>query len=173
MRRHARQRWVREAARRELHLVDLENLVGTGRITAEDVANVTTAYEQATGIADSALMISGTSSQEGDLAARFGWSRPGRFVWSPGPSGAEYALLADVAAGPLVPFGRVVIGSGDGIFAVLALGLRVAGAEVVVVSRRSSLSRTLRDIADEVVYLDDWLNPQPAHAQRPVTGFAA
>lgn len=174
MRLHARKRWARQVSRRELHLVDPENLVGTGAMTAEEVAAVMAVYREATGIATDAQIVFGTSSWEGDCAARFGWGhRPGRFVRALGPSGAERALLAEVGAGPAVPFGRVVIGSGDGIFALVANRLRAAGTRVVVVSWRSALSRTLAAIADEVVYLDDWFDPKLAAALRPALGIAA
>jgi hypothetical protein len=51
-------------------------------------------------------------------------------------------------------FTRVVIGSGDGAFARAAASLVAARIQVIVVSRRDSLSSRLGFAASEVIYLD-------------------
>ena len=86
---------------------------------------------------------------------------PGYRVRS-GPDGADLELLnvllhEEVAA----RFTRVVIGSGDGVFARAAASLATAGVRVTVVSRRDSLSSRLAFAAGEVIYLDA---PQTATA---------
>jgi hypothetical protein len=72
-----------------------------------------------------------------------------------GPDGADRRLLAE-AETPYVSdhYDRVVVGSGDGIFAGRALELRRAGVVVGVVSRRRSLSGDLRRVASFTRSLD-------------------
>jgi len=69
-----------------------------------------------------------------------------------GRDGADQALLADAPSDRVVErFDRVVIGSGDGIFAALAEHARSAGVEVEVVARPRHLSTRLALAADRAV----------------------
>lgn len=78
-----------------------------------------------------------------------GLAWPGaRLVLGSGIDGADLALLeACSPAAVAAAYDRVVIGSGDGIFAARAVELRRAGVVVVVVSLPASLAIDLRDSA--------------------------
>jgi len=84
-----------------------------------------------------------------------------------GPDGADLALveiveMEDVA----VRFDRIVIASGDGIFAHPAAQLQASGVAVTVVSRPDALSRQLKLAARDIRYLDLMPKLGPAVARR-------
>jgi uncharacterized LabA/DUF88 family protein len=72
-----------------------------------------------------------------------------------GENGADLELLAILAQESVeTRFDRVVIGSGDGIFALAAARLQAAGVNVTVVVRRGALSRSLRLSVRDVRFID-------------------
>lgn len=107
-----------------------------------------------------------------------GWQK----VAAPGHDGADRALLR--WAGPDLlrhRFHRLVVGSGDGIFADLAEDVRGLGGEVWVVASGGHLSRRLAACATTVVLLDEPCSspwppipeppaavPAPRRCRRPV-----
>ena len=71
-----------------------------------------------------------------------------------GENGADLALLDAYEPSEITSrFSRVVIGSGDGIFAPLAGALAKAGCHVTVVTRPESLANRLRLAASTIVFL--------------------
>jgi hypothetical protein len=93
-------------------------------------------------------------------AAWFGWSGVRRVIRS-GPDGADLALLEIIATENIDKrFDRVVIASGDKIFAQAAAALQAAAVRVTVVSRPDAISRHLRLAVRDVRYLD--LDPEIA-----------
>lgn len=148
---------------RALHLVDVENLLGGTDFTELDVGATAARYCQIAGVgADDLVVVA--SSHHTALPVWFGWGEARRLVRS-GPDGADLALLdvvrhEDVA----VRFQRVVIGSGDGIFAFGAAALQRDGVGVTVVSRREFLSRQLRLAVRDVRFLSPQLEPAIAGA---------
>ena len=74
-----------------------------------------------------------------------------------GPDAADLRLLAEVDPQDVGDrFDQVVIGSGDHIFADLALAIGGAGARTMAVGYAYNMSRKLAAAVDEVRYLDDW-----------------
>ncbi len=146
---------------RALHLVDVENLLGGTDFTEADVAAVARNYRQIARVgADDLVVVA--SSHHTALPVWFGWGEARRLVRS-GSDGADLALLdvvkhEDVA----VRFERVVIGSGDGIFAFGAAALQRDGVGVTVVSQRESLSRQLRLAVRDIRLLARELEPAVA-----------
>jgi hypothetical protein len=140
---------------REFHLVDIENLVGGPFFTAQDVADVREVYLGICGAAWNAQVVVACSAGRSLLEAGMGWPNCRR-VWESGQDGADRALL-EIAWSEHLParFARVVIGSGDGIFAEAAAMLQAAGLHVTVVSRYGSLSRRLRLAALDLRILPD------------------
>jgi len=138
--------------RRTIHLIDIENLVGSGLPAAQDVHTTQLSLQRLLPVRSADLVVIGT----GPLAlmpAYCGWAGA-RYVLRAGPDGADLALLAvindeDVAG----RFTTVTIASGDGIFADAAVELAGRGCRVTVVSRKESLSRRLRLAAHTVRYL--------------------
>jgi len=140
---------------RTLHLVDVENLMGGPRAGLMSVADALDDYDVAVGVQPGDHMVIAGHPL---VAYRAGLARPGRCVRAAhGHDGADKALLRDAAVADLARrYDRVVIGSGDGIFADHVVQLRAAGLPVVVVSRPRSLSFALRlATGGAVIYLPD------------------
>lgn len=78
-----------------------------------------------------------------------------RLMAREGPDGADLALLDEVRDYKWVAerFHRIVIGSGDGIFAELAAALTGLGVHVGVVSRPDALSFSLGRTATTIHYV--------------------
>jgi hypothetical protein len=139
---------------RQLHLVDIENLVGDPRPTLSQVRQARGLYADrlAFGAMDQ-VEVAASSSRTLENAA-FGWPRVHYRAWY-GPDGADLALL-DVLRHENIAgrFTHVVIGSGDHLFAEDAALLAAQEVFVTVVSRPGSLSTQLALAACEVIYLD-------------------
>jgi hypothetical protein len=138
---------------RALHLIDIENLAGAGKPSFEQICDVQGTYAASLGFGALDQVVV-ASSHLTLLNAALGWPHA-RYRIRSGPDGADLELLSvlwheRVAA----RFSRVIIGSGDGVFARAAASLGAAGVRVTVVSRRDSLSSRLAFAAGEVVYLD-------------------
>jgi hypothetical protein len=119
---------------RTLHVVDVENLAGGSRLTTEDVQRIHRRYCAIARIAPSDQVVV-ASGRRAASSVMFGW--PGnvcRKVRS-GVDGADQELLNILTTSPVDRFDRVVIGSGDGAFALEASRLRHAGITVELVCR--------------------------------------
>lgn len=143
---------IRLRRERELHLIDVENLLGTPYYTAAAVCALRTTYDRVSETGSAAQQVIGTSASSNLLTAALAWggARP---VFENGPDGADRALLAAGEYAPEQRFGRIVIGSGDHVFATYAADLQRKGVEVTVVCRPESLSRVLRLAVHDVRYL--------------------
>lgn len=72
-----------------------------------------------------------------------------------GENGADLALLQVLEQESVAErYDRVVLGSGDGIFAYAAAGLQAVGVDVTVVSRSDALSRRLGFAVRDVRSMD-------------------
>ena len=152
---------------RGLHLIDIENLAGGAKPSLEQIRDVQGTYagRLTFGALDQVVVASGPPTL---LSAALGWPHA-RYRVRSGRDGADLELL-DVLLYEKVAarFTRVVIGSGDGTFARAAASLAAAGVQVIVVSRRGSLSSRLAFEASEVVYLDTPnLATAAAHQHKP------
>lgn len=144
------------AVGRELHALDVENLIRKSRLSRDDVAALRTRYCRAVGLTATAHVVVATSAGSTVVEAGTGWGRSCRLLFRNGHDGADLALL-DVLLTENVAdrYDSVVIGSGDHAFALAAKYLRNRGVHVtVVVATRTSLSNALRTEADRVIVLD-------------------
>ena len=85
----------------------------------------------------------------------FCWPGP-QYLLRSGPDGADLALLAVLQHDHIAArFARVVIASGDHIFAPAVTDLTTSGCSVTIATRRGHLSRTLQLAgSDRIIYLD-------------------
>lgn len=91
----------------------------------------------------------------GAKAAELGWPSSRRLAAS-GPDGADLQLLKVLSHERVEGrFTRVVIGSGDGIFAMAAAHLQARGIPASVVSRAGALSRQLLLAVRDIRLLND------------------
>lgn len=138
---------------RALHVVDIENLAGTGIPSLGQVTEVAGWYMARLGFGPGDQVVM-AASHLGLLNAALGWPHA-RYRVRSGPDGADLELL-DVLEHENIAarFSHVVIGSGDGVFGRAAASLAARGVRVTVVSRRGSLATVLARAAQDVVYLD-------------------
>lgn len=127
---------------RTAYFLDLDNLAGSGQPSKEQVEEVLESFESDFQPDPSdQVFCFGTHTS----AMWAGFARPGYVTRSGvGRDGADRRLL-DLAdpAWLSTRFGRVVIGSGDGIFAGLVDELRMAGLEVELMTGRGFLHQSL------------------------------
>jgi hypothetical protein len=139
---------------RAIHFLDVENLVGAPLPLAVDVEATRRAYEQAVPIGPRDLVVVATSHVAA-LPVWRSWPDARRLLRS-GPDGADLALLQAIENEDVGRrFNRVVVGSGDGIFAEPCARLQAEGCKLTVVSRARSLSRALRFAVRDVRLLGD------------------
>ena len=143
-------------SQRSLHLLDLENLVGDPRADETLVRDTLTRYLRV------------ARWREGDHV--FIASNPGlmrHVVFEPpvpwnahatcGPDGADVMLLSLAPPELIVRrYARLVVGSGDGIFAARANTARALGVDVLVVARAGRCSSRLRRFPHVLLFA-----PQP------------
>lgn len=138
---------------RTLHLIDIENLAGTGIPCEWEVAGIRDAYTVRVGIGPMDQVIV-ASNHKALPAAGYGW--PGaRYLVRSGPNGADLELLAVIEHENVATrFSRVNIASGDGAFTLSAAWLAAAGCQVTVVTGAGTLATSLRLAAQHLIRLD-------------------
>lgn len=139
---------------RTLHLIDVENLMGTPNFTQSQVRRLCARYMQVAAVHPTDQFVVACSHHCAP-AVWFGW-RPARRLLRSGANGADLALI-DVISKERVAerFPRTVVGSGDGIFADACARLQAQGSAVTVVSRcPSTLSKRLRFAALDLRFLE-------------------
>lgn len=149
-------------AGRTLHLVDIENLVGESVADFHAIDIVSAEYRRAAALARGDHVIVGAGQR---LAVTAGWAWPGAYLtvgW--GVDGADKALLAEVANREWVAshFDRVVLGSGDNIFAEALKSFRALGISTGIVASADSISWALQRQADFVRTIDRTRDAQGA-----------
>ena len=126
-----------------IHLIDLENLFGSGRLSYDEVKKTRLTYLEEVGVQDGDLVIvaAGTRNR---LAVFNGW--PGAlYKFREGQNGADIALAEFISETHLSGrFNRAFLGSGDGGLAPYAKLLQDVGVDIVVVSRPTATSYRLR-----------------------------
>lgn len=140
------------AQARSLHVIDVENEFGTASPTRTTVQTVAAAYLETSNWRAGDLTIIG-SSRHCWVRAAFDWPTGVRWILRDGADGGELALIDALAHEPLWAIDRVIIASGDWLFAEPAARLAGLGVRVEVVCRAGALSRRLRMAVHEVRYL--------------------
>jgi predicted nucleotidyltransferase len=134
---------------RTLHVIDVENLVGTPYMTADDAGWVMQRYrlEVAPLTGDLAVVACNPGAA---FEVKPAWP-DALFRVRAGEDGADLALLAELHTGDISRrFARVVIASGDHIFSAAAWTLRSAGVVIAVAVGRGALSSDLRRAASAI-----------------------
>lgn len=141
---------ITNIASRELHLIDIENELGTGSPEASDIARFRQFYIATNDVPADAHIVIAASSKETLLEASAGWPHA-RTVYLTGHDGADLALI-QVALNENVDkrYGKVVFASGDHIFADAATTLQKLGVCVKFFARAINVSRHIRECCDNV-----------------------
>jgi hypothetical protein len=133
--------------------LDIENLAGSARPATAEVDRVMGAYQRLVPIGPMDHVVVAVNH---NALVAVGLAFHGvQLLVRSGPDGADSALSEAARADRIdLRFERVVIGSGDGYFADLALWLADHGVRVFVVARPRSLSWRLYAAANDFAYLD-------------------
>lgn len=144
---------TRGAKRRTVHLVDLENLAGSGHVTELHARWLRDVYLGTGMVADGDHVILGVSHHN-QLAAGYGWPDARRVVRS-GPNGADLALQEVMATENLVGrFDSCIVATGDGGFAEAIAALAGQGLRSGVIAPRGHCSAALKLAATGYAELD-------------------
>lgn len=138
---------------RALHLVDIENLMGGPFAGIDAMTEAAAQYRQAAWVQEDdhvwigvnpGLMIEAQTSWQGC-----------RLLVGGGKDGADKALIREVSDAVRIAslYDRLMIGSGDGIFQIVAAAFTALGIPVGVVSRPRSLAHLLAESASFVRYV--------------------
>ncbi len=137
-----------------IHVIDIENVIGTATPSPDEILSAHAAYTAAVGAEEGDHWMVASSH----ICAKHLWlvwpQQPCAFKVRSGRDGADYEIL-DFLSIPqnLRRAERLVLASGDGIFAPTVDGLVEMGMEVLVVSRPEALSRALAAAATDVLTL--------------------
>jgi len=136
-------------APRALHVVDADNLTG-GPTEHQCVADqAVQVYRQVAGVRKGDLIVVGSDLRSAAVTA-FAWAGA-RLLRTTGTDAVDRLLLDDLTPALVVGLvERVVLGSGDGIFAGRLAQLRAAGVQVEVVARAGSVSWRLFPVAHNI-----------------------
>jgi hypothetical protein len=128
---------------RTIHLIDVENLVGSGRPSQEAIQVAACQYTEVSGLSpeDHVVLGCGTASA---FSVFFGWPGEHRRVLGSGRDGADLALLEVLNTEDIASrFTRVFIASGDHLFEPAARRLISQGVDVRIVARPTSVALSL------------------------------
>lgn len=135
---------------RTVHLIDLENLVGSGHLTESLAHEAFSAYSTLGVVCPGDLVVVGVSHHN-LIAAAYGWPHV-RCRARSGPNGADLLLQEVMAEEHLEDrFGAAILATGDGGFAEPIAALIGRGLPVGVVAPAGRLSTKLR-LAATAVY---------------------
>ncbi len=147
------------ATHRTFHVIDIENLIGEQHALPIDSA-FAPIYRRVTGASPEDLLLVGADHRHA-FGLRLAFPSA-QVVIGRGTDGADDALIHSVDLRTVARgHDTIVLATGDHRFAGLAHGARLAGLEVVVVSKRRSLNRLLAAEADRVLEFPsiDWSLP--------------
>jgi hypothetical protein len=143
---------------RTLHLVDVENLCAGCNCTIQGVSETACEYLSLFPSTEKDLYVLATSFKNA-LSCGLGWPTSSQQLMRSGENGADFALIEAYEPHDMAErFGRIVIGSGDGIFTELANKLTALGCHVTVVTRPECLSKRLALAVQSVVFLSSTID---------------
>ena len=141
-------------AARRLVLIDIENIAGQARLRAPNVAEAMARLASGIDLTTHDDLV--IAADIGNAVEAFFEAPPcARRLMGTGPDGADLQLLEVLLTERIAGrYDTVVIASGDGIFADIAVDLRAQGLTVISASLMRSTSIRLRLAVDNTVYLD-------------------
>lgn len=134
-----------------LFLGDIENLAGASSPTVGDVRQIDSLIHRAFGVGLLEVLACDAHNAE---VVWFNWAHDARRLVGRGSDGADLELVGVLLHEEVERrFQRVIIGSGDHIFAEPAMRLAAAGVQVVAAVGRGYCSTRLRRAVTNVVHL--------------------
>lgn len=154
---------------RAVHLVDIENQIGSPRCSPDEIKKWFSYYSSAVALGALDIVVMGVTSVDNIFSvAKSGV--PARIVYKFGPDGADLALQSVMEDEALERrFGRIYCASGDGGFAE-QVGRLGSSVQVTVVARSSALAKRLQLAAGAAIFLPEIAtHPEAAVALWPAS----
>lgn len=140
-------------SKRRMFIVDIENAVGTGRLTTKAVKDAMARIKHDHHLKHGEHVVLGVSHSRNLFPAR-AWEGA-RLVFQYGKDGADYCLKRVMHKENVANrFQEIVLISGDGIFVEEVEMLKSAGVKVIVDSNASSMSKQLARSANVVSFAE-------------------
>lgn len=150
-------------AKRRLFAVDIENIIGCGKVTEDESREVAHTVEQRYALGNNDHVVVGVSHGKNAFAAK-AW-HSARLVFQRGKDGADLALKHVLETEKIEErYDEVYVLSGDGIFAEPVSMLKSKGVFVEVVSEASRVSKKLMHSAQAINLFSDKAPNMPAVA---------
>lgn len=141
-------------SKRSIHLIDIENQLGTGLVGSETVTAFFESYRASVAPGSLDHIVVAVSSREALLELPLSSMRGFRLLYKPGHDGADLALQEVMMSENLsARFDTVICASGDGGFVDAVTHLTSQGTRVVVVAPPKSLAKRLRVAAHQTIDL--------------------
>ena len=154
MSRYTRYMKITRFPSRTLHLMDIENLLGTGRPAECEVLEALEQYSELVDIAGPNQVIVACNHGAARVVGCCLGEGP-RLLIRSGHDGADLALLEVLCCENVERrFDHLVLASGDGIFTARVAEITSLGIPVTVVARRESLAARLRLAATDVIFFE-------------------
>lgn len=139
---------------RSMHLIDIENQLGTGRINAVAASAFFENYKATVGIREADQVVVAVSSIEALLELPLSSMRDCRLLCTLGRNGADKALQGVMwNEGLPERFHTVICATGDGGFVKAVAHLTAQGTRVIAVAPSRSMAKTMRMAAHETIEL--------------------
>ena len=146
---------------RAIHLVDIENQIGSPRCSSDEVKAWFDYYSSTVAIGALDIMVIGVTNVH-NLFSVMKSGVTDRIVYKPGPNGADLALQSVMRDEALeCRFGRIYCASGDGGFTE-QVGRLGSSVQVIVVARGAALAKRLKLAAGAVILLPEIATHQEA-----------
>ena len=155
------------SAKRRLFAVDIENIVGCGKVTEEESRKVAHTVEQRYMLGSNDHVVVGVSHGKNAFAAKAWYGA--RLVFQRGKNGAYLALKHVLETEKIEErYDEVYVFSGDGIFAESVSMLKSKGVFVEVISEASRVSKKLMHSAQVINLFSDKAPDMPAVTSLPL-----
>lgn len=143
---------------RAIHLVDIENQMGSPRCSSEEIKDWFDHYSSVINLGALDIVVFGVTNMHNIFSVKES-GISARIVHQFGPDGADIALQTVMEDEGLDRrFGRILCASGDGGFAEQVSRLGFTGVQVHVVARRSALAKRLELAAGSVILMPEALD---------------
>lgn len=139
---------------RSMHLIDIENQLGTGRITSVAASAFFENYKATVGLGETDQVVVAVSSIEALLELPLSSMRHCRLLCTLGHDGADKALQGVMwDEGLSERFPTVICATGDGGFVKAVAHLTAQGTHVIAAAPSRSIAKTMRMAAHETIDL--------------------
>jgi len=143
-----------QAKQPKLYLIDIENLIGG--VYYKGIKRIQSIIQESIPVEPNDVVLIGTGLPGVTGIIATAWPQA-QCLLRRGKDGADHALLRELCLRDISNFSKVVIASGDHIFAEEALRLQLEGFLVIVLSNRKTTSHLLYESGAWMIAIEDYV----------------